>query len=148
MIGFGRPQPETGEEAWKYHLDRFARENQQELAALTWGFTLEQEEPGEILGIDLQPSPHFIACSRQAIEMLNRNVNNQLQEILGIVDGYRPEKEALLIAIGEGQIKLINFAPDPLPPDCFEQASEDISTLCDRLEQRLVEEMGDFTVNS
>ncbi|HEY9711286.1 MAG TPA: hypothetical protein V6D48_23960, partial [Oculatellaceae cyanobacterium] len=121
MIMFGRPQPEKAEDKWKHQLDRFAKDNQQELAALAWGLSLERGESTDTVGIDLQPTPHFVYCPREAIEELNRNVENHLQEILGIVDAHNPEKEVLIIGIGNDQIKLIQFEPEPPPPTCFEQ---------------------------
>ena len=60
MIMFGRPQPERAEDQWKHQLARFARDNQQELAALSWGLFLERGESEDTLGIDLHPTPHFV----------------------------------------------------------------------------------------
>jgi hypothetical protein len=31
----------------------------------------------DTLGIDLQPEPHFIRCSRQSLEELNKNVDRK-----------------------------------------------------------------------
>lgn len=137
MINFGSPPPETGDEAWKYRLDRFALDYGKELAALAWGFWLEQGAEGEMLGIDLKPAPHFVSYSRTALNQLNRNTNGQLQEILGLIDGHQPEREVLYLAIGDGQIKLINFAPEPPPPVCFEEVATDISVLIEELEAHL-----------
>lgn len=141
MIMFGRPQPEKAEDQWKHQLDRFAKDNQQELAALAWGLFLERGESKDTLGIDLQPTPHFVYCPRNAIEELNRKANNQLQEILGIVDAHKPEEEVLIIGIGNDQIKLIQFEAEPLPPACFEQVGKDVDTLLAQLEQRLKEQI-------
>lgn len=137
MIMFGRPQPEKAEDQWKHQLDRFAKDNQQELAALAWGLFLERGESQDTLGIDLQPTPHFVYCPRNAIEELNHKANNQLQEVLGIVDAHKPEQEVLIIGIGNDQIKLIQFEAEPLPPTCFEQVGKDVDTLLNLLEQRL-----------
>ena len=142
MIMFGRPQPEKAEDKWKHQLDRFAKDNQQELAALAWGLSLERGESKDTLGIDLQPTPHFVYCPREAIEELNRNVENHLQEILGIVDAHNPEKEVLIIGIGNDQIKLIQFEPEPAPPACFEQVAKDVDTLLEQLQQRLCQQLG------
>lgn len=139
MIMFGRPQPERVEDQWKHQLDRFARENQQELAALSWGLHLERGESDDTLGIDLQPKPHFVYCPKDAIEKLNRSVDNHLQEILGIIDAHQPEKEVFIIGIGNDQIKLIQFEPEPPPPTCFEQVGKNVDTLLEQLEQRLQE---------
>ncbi len=137
MIMFGRPQPEKAEDQWKRQLEQFAKDNQQELAALCWGLFLERGESENTLGIDLQPTPHFVYCPRNAIEQLNSKLQNQIQEILGIVDAHKPEKEVLIIGIGNDQIKLIQFEPEPPPPACFEQVGKDVDTLLDLLEQRL-----------
>lgn len=134
---FGRPQPERAEDQWKRQLNQFAQDNKQELAALTWGLFLERGESKDTLGIDLQPTPHFVYCPRNAIEELNSKLQNQIQEILGIVDSHKPEKEVLIIGIGNDQIKLIQFEPEPPPPACFEQVGKDVDTLIDLLEQRL-----------
>jgi hypothetical protein len=134
---FGRPQPEKAEDQWKRQLEQFAKDNQQELAALCWGLFLERGESENTLGIDLQPTPHFVYCPRNAIEQLNSKLQNQIQEILGIVDAHKPEKEVLIIGIGNDQIKLIQFEPEPPPPACFEQVGKDVDTLLDLLEQRL-----------
>jgi hypothetical protein len=134
---FGRSQPEKAEDQWKRQLDQFAKDNQQELAALCWGLFLERGESENTLGIDLQPTPHFVYCPRNAIEQLNSKLQNQIQEILGIVDAHKPEKEVLIIGIGNDQIKLIQFEPEPPPPACFEQVGKDVDTLLDLLEQRL-----------
>jgi hypothetical protein len=140
---FGRPQPDRPEDQWKRHLDHFAREHQQQLAALAWGLFLEQGESDQILGIDCQPTPHFVYCPKTAVEELNRRVQNQIQEILGIIDGHQPDKEVLIIGIGNDQIKLIQFEPDPPPPVCFEQVSQTVDTLLEQLEQRLKERKGE-----
>ncbi len=137
MIMFGRPQPEKAEDQWKRQLDQFAKDNQQELAALCWGLFSERGESEDTLGIDLQPTPHFVYCPRKAIEELNSKLQNQIQEILGIVDSHKPEKEVLIIGIGNDQIKLIQFEPEPPPLACFEQVGKDVDALLDLLEQRL-----------
>ena len=141
MIMFGRSQPEKAEDKWKHQLNRFAQDNKQELAALAWGLFLERGESKDSLGIDLQPTPHFVYCPRKAIEQLNRNVENHLQEILGIVDAHKPEKEVLIIGIGNDQIKLIQFEPEPPPSTCFEQVGENVDILLERLEQRLAQQL-------
>ena len=141
MIRLGSPQPEKAEDKWRRQLADFAKANQQELAALAWGLWLEQKNNDNVIGIDIQPIPHFVYCPRQAIEDLNRNVGGHLQEILGVVDNHNPEKEVLIVGIGEGQLKLIQFEPDPSPPVCFEQVAADVETLLDRLEKRLSDRM-------
>jgi hypothetical protein len=141
MIMFGNPQPIGEEGNWRQQLDQFAKENQRELAALSWGLFLEKGESDRTLGIDLEPTPHFVFCPKAAIEKLNSQVNNQIQEILGFVDAHQPEKEVLIIGIGKGQIKLIQFEPEPAPPICFDQVAADVDTLLERLEQRLSQQI-------
>ncbi|MEC4805498.1 MAG: hypothetical protein SAJ12_05525 [Jaaginema sp. PMC 1079.18] len=139
MMPFGRPpatDPES--EKWKYKLNCFSQDYAVELAALAWGFLQEQgEDSDKSLGIDIKPEPHFVACDRAALETLNRRANNHLQEILGILDGTKRDREVSIIGIGEGQIMLLHFEPDPAPPQCFEQIGKDVNTLFDDLEQQL-----------
>ena len=143
MMMWGSPQPERAEDRWKHKLDRFVREHKLELAALSWGLYLERNDndSNDTLGIDLQPTPHFVYCPKAAIEQLNSNVQGHIQEILGLVDAHKPEKEVLIIGIGNDQIKLIHFEPEPLPPACFEQVGQDVDTLLTLLEQRLSEQI-------
>ena len=141
MSLFGTTQPERAEDKWKRQLDQFVKANQQELAALSWGLFLERGESEDTLGIDLEPSPHFVYCPREAIEELNHNVKNHLQEILGVVDAHKPEQEVLIIGIGNDQLKLIQFEPEPSPATCFEQVAVDVDTLLKQLEQRLKEQL-------
>lgn len=137
MIRFGGNQDSKAEDKWRWQLDDFARDHQQKLAALTWGLQQEWGDINNILGIDLQPSPHFVKCSREAIEQLNYNTNQQLQEILGLIDGYKPKEEILIIAISVGQIKLIHFQVEPPPFVCFQEAEGDIDSLIKSLEATL-----------
>ena len=139
MTIFGSTQPHRGEQNWRRQLDQFAKANQQELAALSWGLFLERGESEDTLGIDLEPTPHFVYCPREAIETLNSKVESQLQEVLGVVDAHKPEQEVLIIGIGNDQIKLIQFEPEPAPPICYEQIALDVDTLLERLEQRLTQ---------
>lgn len=141
MTIFGSTQPDQGEENWRRQLDQFAQANQQELAALSWGLFLERGETDDTLGIDLEPTPHFVYCPIEAIETLNHKLENKLQEILGLVDAHDPKQEVLIIGIGSAQIKLIHFEPEPPPPTCFEQVAQDVDTLLERLEQRLSEQI-------
>lgn len=139
---FGNPiQPNVTEEKWRRQLGEFVRYNQIEIAALAWGLHLENGKTDETLGIDLKPQPHFVYCPRTAIEQLNINANNHFRELLGIVDNHKPEKEVLIIGIGAGQIKLIQYQPDPLPPECFAQIGLDINTLISRLEKQMSEQI-------
>jgi len=141
MMMFGSTPPESGDNKWRQQLNQFVKANQQELAALAWGFWIENGDSNGTLGIDLKPTPHFVYCPREAIETLNNKVENQLQEILGILDAHKPEKEVLMIGIGSNQIKLIQFEPEPPPAICFEQVAADVNTLVKRLEQRMSEQI-------
>ena len=135
---FGKPQPERAEDQWKHQLARFVNEHTPELAALAWGL---HQESNQTIGIDIQPTPHFVYCPKPAIEELNRKADNQLQEILGIVDAHQPEKEVLMIGIGNDQIKLIQFEPELSPAICFEQVGKDVDTLIEELEKGLQEQL-------
>lgn len=135
MIKLETNQPDLDEKSWQRQLDGFVEMNQKELAALAWGLHLQWGEQADTLGIDLKPTPHFVACPKSAIEQLNKNVKNRLQEILGIVDGYQPEKEVLMIGIGSDHVKLIYFESEPSPPECFEQVGKDVDTLLKQLEE-------------
>ncbi|MBE9034996.1 beta-carboxysome assembly chaperone CcmS [aff. Roholtiella sp. LEGE 12411] len=138
---FGSTQPETGDNKWRRQLDKFVKANQPELAALFWGLWLENGDSQGTIGIDLQPTPHFVYCPKKAIEKLNTQVENRLQEILGIVENHKPEAEVVMIGIGNGEIKLIQFAPEPAPPDCFKQFAKDVDGLLELLEQRMSEQL-------
>jgi hypothetical protein len=137
---FGSPQPHS-QDTWQRQLDQFARANQQKLAALSWGLWLENGDRQGILGINLKPQPHFVYCPKSAIETLNDSVENQIQEILGIVENHQPEKEVLIIGIGSEQIKLIHYEPEPTPPICYAQLAIDVNTLLEQLEQHLSEQI-------
>ena len=134
MIKLETNQPDLDEKSWQRQLDGFVEMNQKELAALAWGLHLQWGEQPDTLGIDLKPTPHFVACPKSSLEQLNKNVKNRLQEILGIVDGYQPEKEVLMIGIGSDHVKLIYFESEPSPPDCFAQVGKDVDTLLKQLE--------------
>ncbi|PIG90892.1 hypothetical protein [Gloeocapsopsis sp. IPPAS B-1203] len=138
---FGSPQPHSQENTWQRQLDQFAKVNQQELAALSWGLWLENGDRQGTLGINLKPQPHFVYCPKSAIEAFNDNVENQIQEILGIVDNHQPEKEVLIIGIGSEQIKIVHYEPDPTPPICYAQLATDVNTLLEQLEQHLSEQI-------
>ena len=140
MISFSNLPPDNPENSWRYQLNDFVDANQPKLAALAWGLLQEWGDSQDILGIDLKPKPHFIRCSKEAIENLNRQVGNRIQEILGIIDGYQPEEEVVMIAIGNGQIKLINFKPEPSPPECFEMIELQLDLLIKKLEEELNKE--------
>ncbi|MEM7554211.1 MAG: hypothetical protein AAF378_08925 [Cyanobacteria bacterium P01_A01_bin.84] len=139
---FPSTQPESPEDKWKHHLDKFVKANQPELAALSWGLWLQNGSTQGIIGIDLQPTPHFVYCPQEAVEKLNDNVDNQLQEILGLAEHYNPEVEVLIIGIGKGQIKLIYFQPETPPPEFFEKLGQDVDTLLTQLEEGMSKGIG------
>ncbi|MFM2062261.1 MAG: hypothetical protein RLZZ507_1931 [Cyanobacteriota bacterium] len=138
---FSNTKPETGDTKWRRQLDKFVKENQQELAALFWGLWLENGDSQGTIGIDLQPQPHFVYCPQETVEKLNERVENRLQELLGIIDNNKPETEVLMIGIGKGEIKLIQFAPEPAPQVCFEQVGKDVDTLLELLEQKMSQDL-------
>lgn len=143
MLSFGNSQPNRVVSKWQRQLDQFVRANYQELAALVWGMSQQPEAEDKTIGIDCQPAPRFVYCPREAIEKLNINVNEHLQEILGVIDGHDPSEEVLIIGIGDGEIKLINFKPEPSPQKCFEITGEKVGILLDKLEQSLGEYLKD-----
>jgi hypothetical protein len=138
---FGNTESESGDYKWRRQLDKFVKENQQELAALFWGLWLENGKNQGTIGIDLQPTPHFVYCPQAAIEKLNDKVENRLQEILGIIENNQPEIEVVMIGIGQGEIKLVQFAPEPTPPDCFQQIGQNVDELLVVLEKRMSEQI-------
>ncbi len=139
MLSFGNSQPNKAASKWQRQLDKFVRDNRQELAALVWGMSQQSGSEDKTVGIDCQGVPRFVYCPREAVEQLNSNVNEHLQEILGVIDGHDPTEEVLMIGIGDGEIKLINFKPEPSPPECFEEVGEKAGILLDKLEQSLAE---------
>ncbi|TVR11896.1 MAG: hypothetical protein EA395_06860 [Phormidium sp. GEM2.Bin31] len=127
----------AADQPWRRQLDQFVKANSQELAALAWGLHLQDPEGDSTLGIDVEPTPHFITCPREALVTLNEKVDNQLRVMMGVVENHNPEIEVLLLGIGRGQIQAIQYQPQPEPPQCFEEVGEDVDTLLDRLEQRM-----------
>ncbi|MFM2312270.1 MAG: hypothetical protein RLZZ04_1546 [Cyanobacteriota bacterium] len=139
MFDFGDHRPEIAEQKWRSQLDLFVTDYEQQLAALAWGLKQEWGESDDILGIDLQPTPHFVACSQDSLEKLNQNTKGIVQEILGIVDHYDPELEVVIVGIGQGQIKLINFQPKKSPVECWAAGDQDLDGLISTLETALSE---------
>ena len=137
MFDLGDNRPEIAEQKWRSQLDFFVTDYEEQLAALAWGLKQEWGKSKDVLGIDLKPTPHFVACSQDNLEKLNRNTKGRIQEILGIVDGYDPELEVVIIVIGEGQVKLVNFQPETTPGDCFAATDGDIDQLISTLETAL-----------
>jgi len=137
MFDLDNNPPEIVAQKWRSQLDFFVTDYEQQLAALAWGLKQEWGESSDVLGIDLQPTPHFIACSQDSLKKLNQNTRGRIQEILGIVDGYDPATEIVVIAIAEGQVKLINFKPETTPRDCFAATDGDLDNLINILEAAL-----------
>ena len=137
MFDLDDNRPEIAAQKWRSQLDFFVTDYEEQLAALAWGLKQEWGESNDVLGIDLKPTPHFVVCSQDNLEKLNRNTKGRIQEILGIVDGYDPELEVVIIAIGEGQVKLIHFQPEITPSDCFTDVDSDIDQLISALETAL-----------
>lgn len=139
MFDLGNNRPEIAAQKWRFQLDSFVIDYEQQLAALAWGLQQEWGSDRDILGIDLKPQPHFVACSPENLEKLNKNTRGQLQEILGIVDGYDRETEVVILAIADGQVKLINFQPDTIPSECFVAENSNLDQLIAILEEKLTE---------
>ena len=137
MFDLGNNRPEIAKQKWRAQLDLFVTDYEQQLAALAWGLKQEWGESDDVLGIDLEPTPHFVACSRESLEKLNKNTRGIVQEILGIVDNYDPTLEVVIVGIGSGQVKLINFQPEISPPDCFSTANKDLDDSIADLESAL-----------
>ncbi|KAB8330121.1 hypothetical protein SD80_030345 [Scytonema tolypothrichoides VB-61278] len=137
---FASTQSQSPNNKWRRQLDKFVKENQQELAALSWGLWLENADEKGTVGIDLQPTPHFVYCPKHAIEQLNSKVENRLQELVGIVEHHKPEVEVLMIAISKDEVKLIYFEPQLAPPTCYERVGKDVDTLLVYLEQILIQQ--------
>jgi len=135
---FGSSKNEQTQEKWRWQIDNFVDEHETELAALTWGLQQEWNDNNQtILGIDLKPEPHFVACNKEQLEKLNQSTKGFLREVLGLLDGYKPEIEVLNLVIGEGQVKLIHFQPQNSPPECSVSLKTDIDTLVSNLETKL-----------
>jgi hypothetical protein len=132
--------PTSEQKDWKT-LDEWVAANQKSLAALAWIFYQERADLEEFLGLELQPQPRFVSCSKAAIETLNQNTDNRLREVLGILDGYQPQEEVLMIGMSRDRVKLIFFTPKPTPPECYEQVSKDFNTLLDELEAQMAEQL-------
>lgn len=137
---FGSTQPDIPKAKWLHKLDKFVKAHHLELAALSWGLWQQNGKSKGTIGIDLQPKPHFVYCPQESIEKFNDNVDNKLQEILGLIENHKPEAEVLMIAIGKEQIKLVYFELETPPPVCFEQVNLDVDGLLDFLEVRMSEE--------
>ena len=139
MFDLGNNRPEIAEQKWRSQLDLFVSDYEQQLAALAWGLKQEWQDSDDVLGIDLQPTPHFVACSQASLEKLNRNTRGIIQEILGIVDNHDPAVEVVIIGIGKGQVKLINFQPEPTPEECFAATDGDLDSSIATLETAMAE---------
>lgn len=129
---FGNQQ--QPQEKWRSHVDWFVQDYKEQLTALAWGLQQEWENDGTILGIDLQPTPHFVPCSLDTLQTLNKRVGGRLQEIIGIINGADLDKEVIVLCIGGGQVKLIYFVAEPSPSECFEKYGADLDQLIQDLE--------------
>lgn len=135
---FGSSKNDIAQEKWRWKIDNFVDANESQLTALTWGLQQEwNDNNNTILGIDLKPQPHFVACTKEDIAKLNRNTKGRLQEILGLIDGYKPEIEVLILVIGEGQVKLIHFQPETSPAECLKLEENNIDGLIEALETKM-----------
>ncbi len=135
---FGSSKNEQTQEKWRWQIDNFVDEHETELAALTWSLQQEWNDNNHtVLGIDLKPEPHFVACDKEQLEKLNKSTKGFLREILGLLDGYDPKTEVLNLVIGEGQVKLIHFQPQIPPPECSASLETDIDSLIADLETKL-----------
>lgn len=137
MFDLGDNRPEIAEQKWRSQLDLFVTDYEEKLAALAWGLKQEWGDSNDVLGIDLQPTPHFVACSQDSLEKLNKNTKGIVQEILGIIDNYDPALEVVIVGIGEGQVKLINFQPETTPVESFATLEGDMDELIITLEAAL-----------
>ena len=129
------------QEKWRLYVDWFVQDYQPQLAALAWGLQKEWGDDGTILGIDLEPKPHFIPCSPAAIEKLNRRVGGRIQEIVGILKGADLSKETIILCLAKGQLKLVCFENDPGPEDCFAIHGLNLDDLIKSLETAMAEEI-------
>ncbi|MGK7930302.1 MAG: hypothetical protein AB4041_02555 [Microcystaceae cyanobacterium] len=137
MIQFGSPAPDNKPNPWLQKLDQFSQQYQKELAAVAWGLRQEWGETKETLGIDVKPEPHFICCSHEAIAQLNQQVGQKIQEILGIIENHDPQKDIAILVIGDNQLKLLYFQPEPSPPQCLTESEATLDQLIELLEQQL-----------
>ncbi len=137
MVQFSNSSANNAPSRWQYRLDRFVKTHQSSLAALAWGLRQEWDNQGDMLGIDLKTTPHFICCSYEAIAQLNENVDCKIQEILGIIEHYDPQEEVVIITIANSQIQLIYFQPNPTPPECFAQHQLNLDQLIQSLETEM-----------
>lgn len=135
---FNAPQPRR-QERWQWELDRFVDQYRIPLAALAWSLGREWGDRQRTLGIDLRPQPHFVPCDRPSLDRLNEAVQGQIQEILGIVDGYDPDREVTVLVIGPGQVKLIHYQPPQTPPECAQAWQGSLDALIAHLETALGE---------
>ncbi len=137
MLPFGTEIPQDAANQWRFQLDQFVQGHQTALAAIAWGLRQEWQDPQQYLGLDLDPSPHFIRCTYDDLERLNLQVNRQIQEIIGILGNHNPETEVAILAIAQGQFKLIYFQPAQSPARCFDQWHHDLDAVLTDIETRL-----------
>jgi hypothetical protein len=138
---FGTTQPQSSDNKWRSQLDKFVKNNQTELAALSWALWQENGDTQGTIGIDIQPTPHFVYCPQEALQQLNDKVENRLQEMLGLIKHFKPEVEVLMVGIGNGEVKLIYFQPSITPSLCFQQLGLNVDGLMDLLEKTMSEQI-------
>jgi hypothetical protein len=118
-------------------LDRLVQTQQLALAALAWELRREWQNPQDYLGLDLEPTPHFFRCSYAQLETLNQSVERQIQELLGLLLHHDPEGEVAIIALAQGQVKLLYFQPQLPPPQCLGHLGLSLDDLIIQLETEL-----------
>ena len=129
-------------------LDQFSKTHQQPLAALAWAFRQQfladaDNSPVPHLGIDLEPTPHFISCEPAIIAQFNEKIDRRLNELVGILEGSDPETEVAIFVVTPAQFKLIFFQPEMSPSDCFQALNLSLETLQHQLEMALQQDFTD-----
>ncbi len=107
------------------------------MAALAWGVFQQFPDEKPYLGIDLQPTPHFISCDPTAIAQFNDKIDHRLNELVGILAGHDPTTEVAIFVITPAQFKLIFFQPKKSPEACFQALGLTLETLQTELETAL-----------
>lgn len=135
---FSPPGAAPPSSPWFATLDRFVRDRQLPLGALAWELRREWQAPQDYLGLDLEPTPHFFRCSYAQLETLNQSVDRQIQELLGLLLHHDPERETAIVALAQGQVKLLYFQPEPPPPQCLSRLDVSLDDLIPQLETELL----------
>ncbi|MFN5515582.1 MAG: hypothetical protein ACK5CA_12790 [Cyanobacteriota bacterium] len=135
---FSPPGAAPPSSPWFATLDRFVRDRQLPLAALAWELRREWGDLQDYLGLDLEPTPHFFRCSYAQLESLNQSVDRQIQELLGLLLHHDPERETAIVALAQGQVKLLYFQPELPPPQCLDGLGISLDELIPQLETELL----------